>query len=183
MNPPTPDTNNIETQISQVMQKGTYNLLSYPKLFPMIQFVMSERGPEVAVKDFEVLPKKLRSINNINELFQKLAVNYIFAIGDGQIYNEGVFEVPAGILEVYRIMLICFRYENPNYGNDPRLKSGYSQLAMFIPKSLLLSLPNFYSLEKQILKFIKKQKSFEWDSEDLKNSKMGILEILKNSLR
>jgi hypothetical protein len=94
LNATTTDTEGIETQIAQLMQKGTYNLLSYPNLFPMIQFIMSERGPEVAVKDFEVLPKKLRSINNINELFQKLAVNYIFAIGDGQIYNEGVFEVP-----------------------------------------------------------------------------------------
>jgi hypothetical protein len=183
LNSSTTDTIDIEKQIAQVMLKGTYNLLSYPNLFPMIQFKMTERGPEVAVKDFDVLPKKFRSINNLNELFQKLAVNYIFAIGGGEIYNEGVFEVPAGALKVYRIMLICYKYENPNYGNDPRLKKGYSQLAMFIPKNLLLSLPNFYSLEKRISKLIKKQKSFEWDIEDLKLAKIRILEILKNSLR
>ncbi len=125
-----------------------------PDNCPMALFAMNDMGPEVIYHDFSLYFKEDISNEPIVEFLTKMAVNSIVTLGQGHEYCEGVFDLPASILDQFRLMVISFRIENMN-AHDGRLRNGYYQIGLFIPKPLLQFLPSFVLFEKDLLTLVK----------------------------
>ncbi|RMG37592.1 MAG: hypothetical protein D6732_06565 [Methanobacteriota archaeon] len=117
----------------------------------MAVFAMSDLGPEVLFQDISALglvPDL--SQDKIHEHLLRTSINSIVTLGQGHDYNVGVFDLPTTLISGFRIMLISFRLSNP-VAKDPRLKKGYYQIALFVPKTLLQFLPAYVFFEKELV--------------------------------
>ncbi len=117
----------------------------------MAVFAMSDLGPEVLFHDLSNLAINLElTPDRIYEHLLRTSINSIVTLGQGHDYNVGVFDLPTTLIPDFRIMLISFRLSNP-LAKDPRLREGYYQIAMFIPKPLLQFLPAYVFFENELV--------------------------------
>jgi hypothetical protein len=109
-------------------------------------FCISEAGPNILWQDFSS-----QEDSGVDELLIPMAMNYISGLGFGHLYQTGCYELPAGNLSEFRLLLICFNLSQRK-SIDKRLSNQtYVQFAFFIPTSIFLLLPNSYSMESSLM--------------------------------
>ena len=160
-------------------QSDVFDIFSDPDQFPLVIFNVDERGPGVAFRDFDALPYADITSNQIDALLAKLAVSYISSIGQGHSYLEGVFDLPAGKLKNYRLILVSF-YIGSESKNDGFNFNNYYQYGIFIPTPLSHYLPSFTLIEPFILNCVKTnlEGGFFLTVDKIKQTKREILAIL-----
>ena len=119
----------------------------------MAVFSMDDLGPEVLYHDLKKLIHNRFSDDELSLNLKRLSVHTIVTFGQGHDYNVGVFDFPSSFLPEFRMMLIAFRLKNP-ITKDPRLKNGYYQIALFVPKTLLQFLPSYVFFEREMLDLV-----------------------------
>lgn len=156
-----------------------YDIFADSSQFPLVIFNIDEMGPGVLYRDFTELPDADIDPDSIDTFLMNLAISYISAIGQGHSYIEGVFDLPAGKLENYRLILISF-YIGSEYVKDDYDFCNYYQIGMFIPKPLNHLLPAISSFETFILKYVKKnfEGSFSLTNDKINQIKQEIIASL-----
>ncbi len=123
--------------------------------FPSVAYSLSEMGPQEIFRDFKYLPYQNTLNEDLNSYIHNLGISFMVGLGRGiDEYNTGVYEMPSN-LPNYRVMVICFRYKDDGPHEDPRMKHGYLQIAIFFPRDVLELLPSFSSIEDQVLDLVK----------------------------
>lgn len=150
----------------------------------MAVFAMSDLGPEVLYHDIQNLAiNEHLSTDKIYEHLLKTSINSIVTLGQGHEYNVGVFDLPSSLIPNFRIMLISFRLSNPK-AKDPRLREGYYQVGMFVPKTLLQFLPAYVFFEKELIDLTTSlTSSGQFKTKRFKLLKNEILRILNSYCR
>ncbi len=123
--------------------------------FGIALFSMEDEGPKVLYTDLELHSFLASSLSDepLGDILEKIAIHTIVLIGQGHVYPEGVFEIPAGKLNI-KSVLVSFKLQNLT-AKDPRLRLGYFQLAIFLPIPILKLLPSTINYEKELLGLLK----------------------------
>jgi hypothetical protein len=115
-------------------------------------FSMNNFGPTVL--QYDNMSNLLNDVSS-EQFLQNIAVNLMVAIGQGHSFSEGVFELPAGNLLGYRLLLISFRFKDFS-SSDVRLKNtNLCLVGIFIPTSICSLLPSCALYEYDLIKYIK----------------------------
>ena len=91
-----------------------------------------------------------------DSILGKMAIGYITALGLGNEYCEGVFDLPASNLPGYRLFLVSVKLYNPD-AIDPRLHIGLYQFALFLPIEYMKQLPANSAMETAIISIVKSE--------------------------
>jgi len=115
-------------------------------------FTMSEFGPSVLYSDLKGNRLK-RGLDKENVL-QNIALNTIMAMGQGHAFCEGVYDLPAGQMGRYRLMVISKKTKDSS-SIDPRLQeTNLVNFVFFIPKKIVKYLPHYSVIEDEILEVL-----------------------------
>ncbi len=142
-------------------------------------FSMSELGPSVIYSDLKGNRLK-RGLPKENVL-QNIALNTILAMGQGHSFCEGVFDLPAGMMQRYRLMVISKKVKDRG-SSDPRLQEANLMIiAFFIPKKIVRYLPHYAVVEDEILELLSDYEDFSTLVEDdFQHIKLQLIRILDN---
>lgn len=144
---------------------GLRNSVFDPSLYPMVLFQLTEQGVDSVQSDFEEFPEVLHQPEAT--FLKNIGLGFMLVIGQGHNYHEGCFNVPAGSSKFYTALLFVFRLPNPT-AQDPRLKIGYYQMCLFVPKHLFQMFPSIDTMNP----LIEKIKAMTTDSVDLIENKL-----------
>ncbi|MHA2253169.1 MAG: hypothetical protein ACXAD7_22600 [Candidatus Kariarchaeaceae archaeon] len=136
-------------------KSDVFDIFSDPLQFPAVIFGIDERGPGVAFRDFDELYYADVEPKDLDTYLRNLAISYISAVGQGHSYLEGVYDLPAGNQENYRLILISF-YIGNEIAMDSYNFHNYYQMGLFIPTPLSQLLPALSSVETFVLANVKK---------------------------
>ncbi|MHA2171480.1 MAG: hypothetical protein ACXAB7_16455 [Candidatus Kariarchaeaceae archaeon] len=159
-------------------QSEIFDIFSDPNQFPLVLFNIDEYGPGVGFRDFQLLPYADLIDENLETYLVNLAISYISAMGHGHNYLEGVYDLPAGKLKNYRLLLVSFYLGSPL--NDTYNFNNYYQIGIFVPTPLAQIMPSLATIESVILTNIKRrlEGSFFLTVDKLQQIKKEILTIL-----
>ncbi|MCH8907794.1 MAG: response regulator [Candidatus Heimdallarchaeota archaeon] len=144
---------------------GLRNSVFDPSLYPMVLFQLTEQGVDSIQSDFEEFPEVLHQPEAT--FLKNIGLGFMLVIGQGHNYHEGCFNVPAGSSKFYTALLFVFRLPNPT-AKDPRLKIGYYQMCLFVPKPLFQMFPSIHTMNP----LIEKIKAMTTDSVHLIENKL-----------
>jgi hypothetical protein len=113
---------------------------------PLAIFHLTQEGPSVLYRDFEELNGLEIEKTELTRKINNLAANLIAATGSGHSYNEGCFDIKFDSNSDYRLFVIAIKRPRLNQ-EDPRIKSGYFQIILFVPQDLALKLPSISKME------------------------------------
>jgi hypothetical protein len=137
------------------LKPEVFDIFSDPLQFPAVIFNIDELGPGVAFRDFNELSYANIKPDDLDVFLTNLAVSYISAIGQGHSYLQGVYDLPAGNQENYRLILISF-YIDSEFAEKTYNFHNYYQMGLFIPTPLSQLLPALSSIETFVLASVKK---------------------------
>ena len=159
-------------------QSDVFDIFSDPNQFPLVLFNIDEYGPRVGFCDFQQLLYADLVGENLDNYLINLAIDYISAIGQGHNYLEGVYDLPAGNLKNYRLLLVSFYLGS--HSSDIYNFNNYYQIGIFIPTPLAQIMPSLITIESVILSNIKRrlEGSFFLTVDKLQQIKKEILTIL-----
>ncbi|MHA1449956.1 MAG: PAS domain S-box protein [Candidatus Hodarchaeales archaeon] len=113
-------------QINKVMKKYAFQAGQ----IEVAVFKNTLKGPETIIAD------TLRFSSNSKELLLNLSVFYMTAIGQGEVYAEGLYELPVGGYSERTSLVYAFRIYDKNM-DDPRLDNmNYCLLTVIYPRLL-----------------------------------------------
>ncbi|MHA2099843.1 MAG: hypothetical protein ACW99A_14290 [Candidatus Kariarchaeaceae archaeon] len=135
---------------------------------PLAIFHLTEQGPSVLYRDFEELNGLEIEKTELTHKINNLAANLIAATGSGHSYSEGCFDIKLDNYSNYRLFVIAIKRPNVKHV-DPRIKSGYFQIVLFIPRELALTLPSISKMEDALYSAVSKEIK---DSEDFKSDQI-----------
>lgn len=133
--------------------------------FPFIVYEISEEGITETFRDFVDFPERIDE--STEEFLVNIGISYMVLLGRGEKYNEGVFVFPATRSKFYDIMLISVTMNNPK-AKDHRLKVGYFQFCLFIPKMFMNLFPSLTVMQE----YIKMTKEYFVDSNNFNKEKL-----------
>lgn len=147
--------------------------------YPLAIFFMNDFGPQLFLKDFDHLEANDGSHVQESELESfliQVSISLISAIGQGHSYIEGVFELPAGTLDNYRLLIASKRMNNKT-AEDNRLMSGYAIFGFFVPKNFTKYVRKTQTVEKSVLSRLSRYSDInEITEEELQAIKSDILD-------
>lgn len=160
-----PTTNNIrivDFNQDYYEDRTLHNESYVMKDIPLAIFNLTEMGPTVLYRDFEELKGSDLDKTDLTTKINTLAANLIAATGSGHTYNEGCFDIKMDSKSGFRLFVIAIKRPNIEYV-DPRIKSGYFHVVLFIPLELALTLPSISKMEKELYGIVGKDMK---DSDD-----------------
>lgn len=148
---------------------------------PLAIFNLTEMGPSVLYRDFEELKGSELDETDLTTKINTLAANLIAATGSGHSYNEGCFDIKMDNKSGFRLFVIAIKMPNINY-IDPRIKSGYFHVVLFIPLDLALTLPSISKMEDELYGIVKKQmkNSNDFNPKKIKKLKRKLIQKIIN---
>lgn len=148
---------------------------------PLAIFNLTEMGPSVLYRDFEELKGSELDETDLTTKINTLAANLIAATGSGHSYNEGCFDIKMDSKSGFRLFVIAIKMPNINY-IDPRIKSGYFHVVLFIPLDLALTLPSISKMEDELYGIVKKQmkNSNDFNPKKIKKLKRKLIQKIIN---
>ncbi|MCE7734180.1 MAG: hypothetical protein GPJ54_04820 [Candidatus Heimdallarchaeota archaeon] len=138
---------------------------------PLAIFNLTEMGPSVLYRDFDELKGSNLDETDLTTKINTLAANLIAATGSGHTYNEGCFDIKMDSKSEFRLFVIAIKRPNKKYV-DPRIKSGYFHVVLFIPQDLALTLPSISKMEDELFGIVGKNMK---NSEDFNPKKINKL--------
>jgi hypothetical protein len=170
----------LSNKENKQMNLFTTAVLDQKQQLPMAVFHLTEQGPSVLYKGFQQLEGLDIKPKDLGKDVENLAVNLIAATAAGHQYVEGVFDFVLNNVKEYRLLVIALRIRNPNY-IDPRLKTGYYHVVLFIPKWISKKLPSISKMDDHLLsttrKLIRNSNHF-YDENKLKKLKQQLTKII-----
>ncbi len=151
----------------------------YPGKYPSAVFQLSTNGPTALIWDFENLEDDTLDIP-VDHLLSKLAIEYLILTGQGHIYHESCFILPAGPSKRYNVIVFSFKLDDPD-AVDERLKEGYFQLCIFVSNDDFIMFPpvsKLTSITPLIKEVIPDAQSI--NLETLEGVKFAVLNQIKN---
>ena len=148
---------------------------------PLAIFNLTEMGPSVLYRDFEQLKGSELNETDLTTKINTLAVNLIAATGSGHTYNEGCFDIKMDNKSEFRLFVIAIKRPNKNYV-DPRIKSGYFHVVLFIPVELALTLPSISKMEDELFGIVRKsmKNSEDFNPKKIKKLKRKLIQKIIN---
>lgn len=138
---------------------------------PLAIFHLTEQGPSVLYRDFEELSGSTLDKAELTHKINNLAANLIAATGSGHTYSEGCFDIKLDNYSNYRLFVTAIK--RPNLKSiDPRIKTGYYQIVLFIPLELALILPSISKMESELYNTVSREIK---NSEDFKPTNINKL--------
>jgi small GTP-binding protein len=164
----------FKSQISSLINQYYEQLDKMKKLrdhtnFPLAVFFMNEFGPDLYYKDFTKLQGNDQEIvdDNLDSFLIQVSISLISSIGQGHSYIEGVFDLPAGDLSNYRLVVLSKRLFNRK-ATDARLQNGFAIFTFFVSKSYQKFLKKLATIEGRLLTIFNEEN----DINDLEGDKM-----------
>ncbi len=144
---------------------------------PFAIFHLTEQGPSVLYRDFEELNDLELGKVELTHKINTLAANLIAATGSGHSYNEGCFDIKLDNYSNYRLIIIAIKRPNAN-SIDPRIKSGYFQIVLFVPQELAITLPSISKMEDELYSTVSMvvKNSEDFKSDRIKKLKMKLIQ-------
>jgi len=125
---------NLERMISNIFDQS---------LYPMMVLKASDVGIEEVFRDFDHFPENL---SNEDIFIEKIGLSLLVGIGQGAEYHTGIYQFPAAQSKSYSLIDFAFQLIDES-ATDPRLKTGYFHLVLFIPNSVKTLFPPINELE------------------------------------
>ncbi len=142
---------------------------------PFVVFGMTTIGPEILFLDRESFGGY--SGEDLIDSMREMGMYTLFASGQGENYNEGLSIYQSGSFPNFALYVHSFRKMDKN-AQDERLRIGYFQAILFVPKENLYLFPPYNKTQEAISKIIamnpQEVSEINWES-----LKMEILEQLK----
>ncbi|MFQ5977448.1 MAG: response regulator [Candidatus Heimdallarchaeota archaeon] len=153
-------TNVVKLIISKQVNSALRETVFQDYLFPIVLFKLGKTGTDVLLKDFDQFPEPLEV--PLANFLTKLGIHIGISIGQGHLYHEGLFQLPAGSSKNFQVLVYTFRLKD-KLAHDPRMKVGFFQFCLFFPKHLVTLFPPLAIMEKEF----KEQHSGFNSAEDL----------------
>jgi CheY-like chemotaxis protein len=157
----------ISKQVNAALREAVFQDF----LFPLVLFKLGKAGTDVLVKDFEQFPEPLDV--PLSTFLLKLGIHIGISIGQGHRYHAGLYQLPAGSSKNFEVLVYTFRLKDEQ-ATDPRMKMGFFQFCLFVPKFLASLFPPLAVMEKEF----KNQHSRFGSAEDL--NIQSFLDIKRN---
>lgn len=143
-----------------------------------LAFLKMDEIDYLVYKDFEYFPE---DINESLEVFlHKFGTYSIVGIGQGEAYNVGLYQLPAGPSKKYSAFVYAMRLEDKS-AYDPRLELGFFLYCMFIPNNMIGFIKSLEELANRFETLFKPFKSIdELKESDLDQIKQNIIDFIKN---
>jgi len=121
-------------------------ILSDETLFNCVVYKISEYGTDIVFKEFK--EEDISDGIQVETYLQQLGIVFSVIIGQGDQYHSGLFNLPAGKLHDYRVLLYVFRIKDDS-ATDDRMNLAYVFYCVFIPEIIVDYLPPSSELERE----------------------------------
>ena len=118
-------------------------------LISVAAFVMGDTGPVPIVYD-ELPP----GFSSAEELLTKVAIFHMSALGQGETYPTGLFELPVPGEIGYRSLTYSFMITDEKVQDERMEGQAFCMLTVFVPEAMRSLLPDFRELETRLLRLV-----------------------------
>ena len=150
-------------------------LLSNDSLFPNVVYKISDYGIDIIWKDFEI--DTFQDEFERDTYLTQLGIVFSVIFGQGDQYHSGLFNLPAGKLQDYRVLAYTFRIRD-NSAVDHRLNLAYVFFSVFVPTIIADFLPPMSTLERKMDMMTREYPSLE--HLDFPTMKRNVLSLINN---
>ncbi len=150
-------------------------LLNNNSLFPNVVYKISEYGIDIIWKDFEI--DTFQDEFERDTYLTQLGIVFSVIFGQGDQYHSGLFNLPAGKLQDYRVLAYTFRIRD-NSAVDHRLNLAYVFFSVFVPTIIADFLPPMSTLERKMDMMTREYPSLE--HLDFLTMKKNVLSLINN---
>ncbi len=150
-------------------------LLSNDSLFPNVVYKISDYGIDIIWKDFEI--DTFQDEFERDTYLTQLGIVFSVIFGQGDQYHSGLFNLPAGKLQDYRVLAYTFRIRD-NSAVDHRLNLAYVFFSVFVPTIIADFLPPMSTLERKMDMMSREYPSLE--HLDFPTMKKNVLSLINN---